>query len=49
MRSVDERQRVRTRERRGERTGEMVCGCQATIDNQIPKHHACGALPSLQA
>lgn len=37
------------RERRGERRGEMVCGCQATIDNQIPKHHACGALPSLQA
>lgn len=33
----------------GERTREMVCGCQATIDNQIPKHRACAALPSLQA
>lgn len=47
VRSVDERQRVRNREKRGERTGKMVCGCQATIDNQIPRHHACGALPSL--
>lgn len=41
-----------TKKERGEgskRTGKMVCGCQATIDNQIPKHRACDALPSLQA
>lgn len=53
VRSVDERQRVRKRKRgrkKGwEDRGKMVCGCQATIDNQIPKHQACGALPSLQA
>ncbi len=36
-------------EGKGERTQEMVSGCQATIDNQIPKHPACAALPSLQA
>lgn len=35
------------RGRVGERTRKMVCGCQATIDNQIPKH-TCAALPSLQ-
>lgn len=33
----------------GERTREMVGGCQATIDNQIPKHLGGAALPSLQA
>lgn len=30
-------------------TREMVCGCQATIGNQIPKHPAYVVLPSLQA
>lgn len=44
-----QREKKGERGRVGERTREMVCGCQATIDNQIPKHSACDALPSLQA